>query len=74
LQISWVLIGLNPAQKTKYAHVWPQNTQKMKYRKKRMTIAFAVDTDAGQVSILGLYYGGQDYETILQEATRSWGV
>jgi plasmid stabilization system protein ParE len=35
--------------------------------KKHMVIAFAVDTDAGQVSILGLFYGGQDYETILQD-------
>lgn len=35
--------------------------------KKRMVIAFAVDSDSGQVSILGLFYGGQDYETILQD-------
>ena len=32
---------------------------------KRLVIAFAVDTNAGQVSILGLFYGGQDYEAIL---------
>ena len=36
--------------------------------KKRAIIAFAVDIEAGQVSILGLFYGGQDYETILREA------
>ena len=32
--------------------------------KKRMVIAFAVDTIAGQVAILGLFYGGQNYETL----------
>lgn len=32
--------------------------------KKRAVIAF--DVDAERVSILGVYYGGQDYETILQ--------
>ncbi len=32
--------------------------------KKRAVIAFAVDTDI--VSILGIFYGGQDYETALQ--------
>jgi plasmid stabilization system protein ParE len=32
--------------------------------KKRAVIAFAVDAE--QVSILGIFYGGQDYETILQ--------
>jgi plasmid stabilization system protein ParE len=37
--------------------------------KKRMVIAFAVDSDTGQISILGLFYGGQDYETILQDCT-----
>ena len=31
--------------------------------KKRTVIAFSVD--AGQVSILGVFYGGQDYETLL---------
>ena len=34
--------------------------------KKRMVVAFAVDTHAGRVSIIGLFYGGQDYEMILQ--------
>ena len=33
--------------------------------KKRTVIAFAVDAD--QVSIIGVFYGGQDYETILQD-------
>ena len=32
--------------------------------KKRAVIAFAVDDE--QVSIIGVFYGGQDYETILQ--------
>lgn len=35
--------------------------------KKRTAIAFEVDELAGRVSILGLFYGGQDYETILQD-------
>ncbi len=35
--------------------------------KKRTVIAFEVDTETRQVSILGLYHGGQDYETILQD-------
>ena len=34
--------------------------------KKRTTIAFAVDDEALLVSIIGIYYGGQDYETQLQ--------
>lgn len=33
--------------------------------KKRTVIAFAVDTE--QVSIVGVFYGGQDYETILHD-------
>jgi toxin ParE1/3/4 len=33
--------------------------------KKRVVIAFDVDTD--RVSIIGIFYGGQDYETILQD-------
>jgi plasmid stabilization system protein ParE len=33
--------------------------------KKRAVIAF--DVDAEQVSIVGVFYGGQDYETILQD-------
>ena len=35
--------------------------------KSRTVIAFNVDTDAGLISILGLFYGGQNYETILQD-------
>ena len=35
--------------------------------KKRTVIAFEVDAKAGQVSIIGLYYGGQDYESILHD-------
>jgi len=33
--------------------------------KKRTVVAFTVDGE--QVSVLGVYYGGQDYETILQD-------
>ncbi|MFH1021094.1 MAG: type II toxin-antitoxin system RelE/ParE family toxin [Pseudomonadota bacterium] len=33
--------------------------------KKRVVIAF--DVDAEQVSIIGVFYGGQDYEMILQD-------
>ena len=33
--------------------------------KKRAVIAFDVDDE--QVSIIGVFYGGQDYETILQD-------
>jgi plasmid stabilization system protein ParE len=33
--------------------------------KKRAVIAFDVDTE--QVSIIGVFYGGQDYATILQD-------
>ena len=33
--------------------------------KKRAVIAFDVDADV--VSIIGVFYGGQDYETILQD-------
>jgi toxin ParE1/3/4 len=32
---------------------------------KRAVIAFAVDAE--QVSIIGVFYGGQDYETLLQD-------
>jgi len=35
--------------------------------KKRTVIAFEVNTKAEQVSIIGLFYGGQDYEAILQD-------
>lgn len=33
--------------------------------KKRAVIAF--DVDAEQVSIIGVYYGGQDYERVLED-------
>ena len=33
--------------------------------KKRVVIAFAVDAEL--VSIIGIFYGGQDYETALQD-------
>lgn len=35
--------------------------------RKRVVIAFVVD--AGTVSVLGVFYGGQDYEAILQDET-----
>ncbi|MBS3911929.1 MAG: type II toxin-antitoxin system RelE/ParE family toxin [Hydrogenophaga sp.] len=35
--------------------------------KKRSVIAFYVDAET--VSIIGVFYGGQDYETILQDET-----
>ncbi len=35
--------------------------------KKRTIIAFEVDMEARQVAIIGLFYGGQDYETLLYE-------
>ena len=34
--------------------------------KGRTVIAFAVDDSARKVSILGVFYGGQDYETTLR--------
>lgn len=33
--------------------------------RRRAVVAFAVDTDAQQVTVLGVFYGGQDYETAL---------
>lgn len=38
---------------------------RMTHYKKRAVIAFKVDHDV--VSILGVYYGGQDYESVLQD-------
>lgn len=35
--------------------------------KKRTIIAFAVNDNLAQVAIIGIYYGGQDYETILHD-------
>ena len=40
--------------------------------RKRAVIAFDVDADL--VSIIGVFYGGQDYETILQEASDDSGT
>lgn len=37
----------------------------MTHYRKRVIIAFVVDTDL--VSILGVFYGGQHYESIRQE-------
>lgn len=36
--------------------------------KKRAVIATFVDDEARQVAILGVFYGGQDYETMLTES------
>jgi len=33
--------------------------------KKRAVIAFDVDKAAGRISIIGVFYGGQDYKTVL---------
>jgi plasmid stabilization system protein ParE len=35
--------------------------------RKRTVIAFAVDTDAERVEILGIFHGGQDYEAGLSK-------
>jgi toxin ParE1/3/4 len=40
--------------------------------KKRAVIAFAVD--AQTVSIVGVFYGGQDYETLLQDDASDGGA
>jgi toxin ParE1/3/4 len=37
--------------------------------KRRTVIAFSVDDASMRVSILGVYHGGQDYETRLKSAT-----
>lgn len=34
--------------------------------KKRAVIAFEVNDDLRQVSIIGIYYGGQDYQALLR--------
>ncbi len=33
--------------------------------RKRVVVAFEIDAD--RVNIIGIFYGGQDYETVLQE-------
>jgi plasmid stabilization system protein ParE len=35
--------------------------------RKRVVIAF--DVDAERTSVIGIFYGGQDYETVLQDNT-----
>ncbi len=35
--------------------------------KRRAVIAFAVDDAALRVTVIGIFYGGQDYETALQD-------
>lgn len=40
--------------------------------KKRAVIAFEVDAE--QVSILGVFYGGQDFETLLQDGGEDGSV
>ena len=47
-----------------YATTLDQSLRVTNY-KKRTVIAYTVTADL--VSILGVYYGGQDYETILEE-------
>ncbi|MDP2025339.1 type II toxin-antitoxin system RelE/ParE family toxin [Sulfuriferula sp.] len=37
--------------------------------KKRVVIAFDVDTE--RVSIIGVFYGGQDHEAILQDVSET---
>ncbi len=36
--------------------------------KKRVVIAFTVDDNAEQVTILGVFYGGRDYESTLTDS------
>jgi plasmid stabilization system protein ParE len=43
----------------------PPNNLALRYPTKRTIIAF--DVDDKQVSIIAVFYGGQDYEIILQE-------
>lgn len=33
--------------------------------KKRVVVAYAVDDDARAVTVIGLFYGGQDFESLL---------
>lgn len=40
--------------------------------KKRLVVAFAIDSVTKRISILGLYYGGQDYEGILRETSEPY--
>ena len=36
--------------------------------RKRVVIAFSIDEDTKHVTILGVFYGGQDYESSLNES------
>lgn len=36
--------------------------------KKRVVIAYAVDDAAGALTVVGLFYGGQDFESLLNTA------
>ncbi|MGH8124824.1 MAG: type II toxin-antitoxin system RelE/ParE family toxin [Rhodanobacteraceae bacterium] len=38
--------------------------------RRRAVIAFAIDAESEQVSILGVFYGGQDYETALSRPAK----
>ncbi|MDY0147218.1 MAG: type II toxin-antitoxin system RelE/ParE family toxin [Halothiobacillus sp.] len=40
--------------------------------KKRAVIAFSVNDEL--ISILGIFYGGQDYASILQDSPDDWGA
>ncbi|THD10135.1 type II toxin-antitoxin system RelE/ParE family toxin [Metallibacterium scheffleri] len=42
--------------------------------RKRAVIAFAVDTRTKQVSILGVFYGGQDYASALPDVIDDGGT
>lgn len=42
--------------------------------RRRAVIAFLVDTKARIVSIVGVFYGGQDYETFLQDDVDDTGT
>jgi toxin ParE1/3/4 len=37
--------------------------------KRRVSIAFSVDAESGMVVIHGVFYGGQDFETLLGDTT-----
>ena len=53
----------SPERGTKRDDIRP-NLRTMGYAR-RVTIAFSVDTAAGMVAIHGVFYGGQDFETLL---------
>ncbi len=45
---------------------------RISHYKKRTVIAFAVDEV--QVSIIGIFYGGQDYESLLDDGSAEFGI